>query len=95
MASVASLPIGTSSPSTARARERSDRHLTKGHAAIFLIFRLQRAGEVLVGLVRHNIELVDSLVEHALSVLIDRQARPRPISWRFFITLLVSLSVQI
>ena len=51
------------------------RHLAEGHAAVFLVLGLQRAGEVLVALVGHDVELVDRLVEDAQAVLVHRQAQ--------------------
>jgi hypothetical protein len=80
---------------TRNARECREWHLAEGDAAILLIFRLQRAGEILVRLIRHHIELVDSFIEHALAILVDRQAKAATNSCRFFMALLVSLSVQI
>ena len=50
-------------------------HLAEGHAAVLLVLGLERAGEVLVALVGHHVELVDRVVEDAQAVLVDGQAQ--------------------
>ena len=54
------------------------RHFAEGNAAIFFIFGLESAGEILITLVRHDEKLVHRLVEDALAVLIDGQAQAAP-----------------
>ena len=44
--------------------ESSERHLSERHTALFFVLLLQPAGEILVALIRHHVELVDRVVEH-------------------------------
>ena len=50
-------------------------NFAKRHAAILLVFGLQRAGEFIVAFVGDNQQLVNRLVENPLAVLIHRQAQ--------------------
>ena len=48
------------------------RHLAEGHTAVFLVLGLKGAGELLVALVGHDVELVHRVVEDTKAVLVDR-----------------------
>lgn len=53
----------------------AQRHLPKGHAAVFLVLSLQRPGKILVALICHHVKLVYRLIEDAHAALIHRKAQ--------------------
>ena len=67
----------------------------KAHASFVLNLLLQRLGEGFVALVGYDRQHVHPLVLHTFTILVHTGADHARISWRFFMALLVSFSVQI